>query len=96
MSLVAKMAMLQLTFTKITSRCQNSWRKAALQYTIAYGTFVKRKATTFQIVPQDQGIFKKAKWQFSSKWPSSYSILRISIASRILTTTGDWFVSYAR
>jgi hypothetical protein len=59
MSLVAKMAMLQLTFTKITSRCQNSWRKAALQYTIAYGTFVKRKATTFQIVPQDQGILRK-------------------------------------
>jgi len=36
----------------------------------------------------DQGIFKKAKWQLGSKCPSSYSTLKTSIASRILTPTG--------
>jgi hypothetical protein len=30
----------------------------------------------------------KAKWQLSSKCPSSYSTLKTSIASQILTTTG--------
>jgi hypothetical protein len=42
-----------------TSGCQNSWRKAAFQYTITYGTFVKRRATTFQIVPQVRDYLKK-------------------------------------
>jgi hypothetical protein len=42
-----------------TSGCQNSWRKAAFQYTITYGTFVKQRATTFQIVPQIRGQLKK-------------------------------------
>ena len=37
--------------TQTTSGCQNSWRKAAFQYTITYGIFIKRRATTFQIVP---------------------------------------------
>jgi len=36
----------------------------------------------------DQGTFKKARWQLSSKCPSSYSTLEPSIASPILTTTG--------
>jgi hypothetical protein len=36
----------------ITSGCQNSWRKAAFQCTIIDGTFVKRRATCSQIVPQ--------------------------------------------
>jgi hypothetical protein len=36
----------------------------------------------------DQGIFKKSKGQLDSKCPSSYSILKTSIASRIRSTTG--------
>jgi protein JSN1 len=34
-----------------TAGCQNSWRKAAFQYTTTYGIFMRRRATTFQIVP---------------------------------------------
>jgi hypothetical protein len=40
-----------------TSGFQDSWRKAALQCTINYGTFVKRRATTFLIVPRIKEIF---------------------------------------
>jgi hypothetical protein len=36
----------------------------------------------------DQGIFKKAKYQLGSECPSSNSILKASITSQILTTTG--------
>jgi hypothetical protein len=36
----------------------------------------------------DQGTFKKANWQLGSKCSSSYSTLKTSIASRILTPTG--------
>jgi len=36
----------------------------------------------------DQGTFKKAKYKLRAKCSSSYSTLKISIASRILTTTG--------
>ena len=68
---------------------QNAWRKATFQYAITSGTFIKRRATTFEIVPQTKGIFKGAKWHLGSRCPSSYSILKASIASRILTTTGD-------
>jgi hypothetical protein len=39
----------------------------------------------------DQGTFKKAKWQLGSECPSSYSTLKPSIASQILTTTGAPF-----
>jgi hypothetical protein len=42
----------------------------------------------FQIVPSDQGTFKKAKWQSGSKCSSSYSTLKASIASPILIITG--------
>jgi hypothetical protein len=38
---------------------QNSWHKAAFQYTITSGTFVKWQATTFQIVHQIREHFKK-------------------------------------
>jgi hypothetical protein len=44
-----------------TSGCQNSWRKAAFQCTITYGTFVKRRATPFQIIPQIKKYLKKNK-----------------------------------
>jgi hypothetical protein len=42
-----------------TSGCQDSWRKAAFQCTITCGTFVKRRATTFLIVPQIKEHLKK-------------------------------------
>jgi hypothetical protein len=35
-----------------TSGCQKSWRKAAFSNTVTYGTFLKRRGTTFQNVPQ--------------------------------------------
>jgi hypothetical protein len=35
-----------------TSGCQNLWRNTGFQCTITYGTFIKRGAGTFQIVPQ--------------------------------------------
>ena len=37
-----------------------------------------------------QGTIIKAKWQLSSKCPSSYSTLKTSTASRIQTPTGGW------
>jgi len=48
------------------------------------------KATShcFLDCSSDQGTIIKAKWQLSSKCPSSYSTLNTSIASRIRTTTG--------
>ncbi len=36
----------------IISVYQNSWRKAAFQYTIIYGTFVQWRAITFQHLPR--------------------------------------------
>jgi hypothetical protein len=42
-----------------TSGCQDSWRKAAFECTITYGTFVKRRATNFPIVPQIKEHLKK-------------------------------------
>jgi hypothetical protein len=42
----------------------------------------------FSDCSSDQGTFKKAKWQLGSKCPSTYSTLKASIASQILTTTG--------
>ena len=42
-----------------TSGGQNSWRKAAFQCTITYGTFVKRRVTTLHIVPQVREYIKK-------------------------------------
>ena len=68
--------------------CQNSWRKAAFQYTISYGIYVKATSHYFSDCSSDQGTFKKAKWQLDSKCPSSHSTLKRSFASRILTTTG--------
>jgi hypothetical protein len=48
------------------------------------------KATShcFLDCSSDQRTIIKAKWQLSSKCPSSYSTLKTSIASRIRTTTG--------
>jgi hypothetical protein len=42
----------------------------------------------FSDCSSDQGTLQKAKWQLGSKCPSSYSTLKPSIASRILTPTG--------
>jgi hypothetical protein len=55
-----------------------------------YNLWNIRKATShyFSDCSSDQGTFKKAKWQLGSKCPSSYSTLKASIASQILTTTG--------
>jgi hypothetical protein len=52
-----------------------------------------RKVTShyFSDCSSDQGTFKKAKWQLCSKCPSSYSTLKTSIASRILTSAGTLF-----
>jgi len=49
-----------------------------------------RKVTShsFSDCSSDQGTFKKAKWQLGPNCPSSYSTLKTSIASRILTPTG--------
>ena len=81
-----------LDLDSVTSGCQNSWRKAAFQCNISYGTFVKRQATTFQIVHQIKEYLKRKKWQLGSKYPSSYSTLKTSIVSRILTITDGVFV----
>jgi hypothetical protein len=62
------------------------------QYWISmyYNSWNICKATShcFLDCSSDQGTIIKAKWQLSSKCPSSYSILKTSIASRIRTTTG--------
>jgi hypothetical protein len=42
-----------------TKGCPNSWRITVFQYTITYGIFVKRRAPTFQIVPQIREHLKK-------------------------------------
>ena len=59
-----------------------------------YNLWNIRKATShyFSDCSSDQGTYKKAKWQLGSKCPSSYSTLKASIASQILTTTGDLFL----
>jgi hypothetical protein len=43
----------------------------------------------FSDCSSDQETFKKANWQLGSNRPSSYSTLKASLASQILTTTGD-------
>jgi hypothetical protein len=55
-----------------------------------YNSWNIRKATShcFLDCSWDHGTIIKAKWQLSSECPSSYSTLKTSIASRILTTTG--------
>jgi hypothetical protein len=62
------------------------------QYWISmyYNSWNICKATShcFLDCSSDQGTIIKAKWQLSSKCPSSYSILKTSIASRIRATTG--------
>jgi hypothetical protein len=50
---------------------------------------VKGQATTFQIVPQIRGHLKKQNGSQALECSSSYSTLKASIASQILTTTGD-------
>jgi hypothetical protein len=52
----------QASALRSTRGCRNSWRKAAFQCTITYGTFVKWWTTTFQIVSQIREHLKKAKW----------------------------------
>jgi hypothetical protein len=56
-----------------------------------YNLWNIRKATSGYSLycSSDQGTFKKAKWKLGSRCPSSHSTLKTSIASRILTTTGD-------
>jgi len=66
--------------------------KFVTQYWVSmyYNSWNIRKATShcFLDCSSDQGTIMKAKWQLSSKCPSSYSTLKTSIASQILTTTG--------
>jgi hypothetical protein len=66
-----------------TRGCQNSWRRTAFQCTMTYGTFVKRQATTLQIVPQVREHLKS-----KMACPLSYSTLKARIASQVLTSTG--------
>jgi hypothetical protein len=61
--------------------------KAAFQYTITCRTFVSNKRLLFYC-SLDQGIFEKAKLQLGSKCPSSFGILKTSIALYTLITTG--------
>jgi len=62
------------------------------QYWISmyYNSWNTCKATShcFLDCSSDQGTVIRAKWQLRSKCPSSYSILKTSIASRIRSTTG--------
>jgi hypothetical protein len=50
--------------------------------------FVKRRDITVQIVPQIREHLEKQKLQLGSKCPSSFGILKTSIALYILITTG--------
>jgi hypothetical protein len=65
-------------------------RDAILDFNVLYNSWNICKATShcFLDCSLDQGTIIKAKWQLSSKCPSSYSTLKTSIASRIRTTTG--------
>jgi hypothetical protein len=56
-----------------------------------YNSWNIRKGTShcFLDCYSDQGTIIKAKWHLGSKCPSSYSTLKPSIASRILTPTGE-------
>ncbi len=73
--------------------CQNSRRRKSVfnVLCLTYGTFVKQRATSFQLFFRSGNIQKKSIGRLDSRCPLSYSkiTLRASIASQILTTTGD-------
>jgi hypothetical protein len=72
-----------------TRGCLNSWRKTA--FSMYYSLWNIRKVTShsYSDCSSDQGTLKEAIWQLGSEYPSSYGILKASIASQTLTTTGD-------
>ncbi len=94
-----------LRFSRITySRelVSHQWLlEFVMQYWLSmyYNLWNIRKARShyFSDCSPGQGTFDEGRWQLAFKCPSSYSTLKASIASQILTTTGcprseDWAI----